>query len=140
MIQTTTIDSAKNVPPNTTPVFCRLFQNNSSSVAVSMPLGRTFFVCTRVLILDESMKSSNSTRLCLPGALLVVVSAERGGCGVHDWLVEGIEENLFSRTGRGVFGSWLANVAIHRIVCQSERLSAVREAWWGHFGYVRGRQ
>jgi hypothetical protein len=53
------------------------------------------------------MKSSNSTRLCLPGALLVVVSAERGGCGVHDCLVEGIEENLFSRTGRGVFGSWL---------------------------------
>jgi len=108
----------EHVPPKTTPVFCGLFQNNSSSVAVSMPLGRTFFVCTRVLIFGfwKSMKSSNSTRLCLPGALLVVVSAERGGCGVHDWLVRD-EENLFSRTGRGVFGSWLANVAI------SEQLS-----------------
>ena len=71
------------------------------------------------------MKSSNSTRLCLPGALLVVVSAERGGCGVHDWLVEMGRrgENLFSRTGRGVFGSCLANVAIHSELSANQSVS-----------------
>ncbi len=38
------------VPPNIIPVFCGFFHDSSSSVAVSMPRGNTFFAAVLMIL------------------------------------------------------------------------------------------